>query len=102
MLFRSLIEASILDGSGERNWAGGCWRHMEGIPNDLRATRLDGVVVSDNLGIPDLMFGVECATRIDQAVGKGVGALVEVAVRSEKTALKKDRARLVFYSEINP
>ena len=97
-----LIEAAVPDSGCEGDGAGGRGRHVEGVACDLRAAGLDGVVVGDDLGVPDLMLGVEAAARIDEAVGEGVGALVEVTVGLDEAALKDDLACLVLDTEVDP
>ena len=97
-----LIEAAVPDGGSESDRAGGCRRHVEGIANDLRTAGLDGVVVSNDAIVPDLMFGVEGAAGIDEAVGEGVGALIEIVVGLEEAALKENLAILIPNGEVDP
>ena len=63
------------------------WRHLELVTYKLRTAQTDGVVVGDDAVRPHLVQIVQTAIHVDQPIGKAVGALVEITVRLDESAL---------------
>ncbi len=59
------------------------------VADELRASGGDGVVVGDDAVIPDLMQDIDRAFCIDQAIGEGMSAGIEIAVRFETTGVRE-------------
>jgi hypothetical protein len=96
-----LVEAAIADGGGERDLAGNVLGKAEAVADQLRAAGLEGVVVGQHAVVPDLVQVVELALDVDQAVGEGVGAGVEIAVGLDESALGEGLAA-VLDGEVDP
>jgi hypothetical protein len=97
-----LVEAAIADGGGERDLAADVFGQAEAVADQLRAAGLEGVVVGQHAVVPDLVQVVELALDVDQAVGEGVGAGVEVAVGLDEAALGEGFAGGVLDREVDP
>ena len=97
-----LVEAAIADGCGEGDLAGDVFGQAEAVADQLRAAGLEGVVVGQHAVVPDLVQVVEFALDVDQAVGEGVGAGVEVAVGLDEAALGEGFAGAVLDGEVDP
>ena len=75
-----LVEAAVPDGRRQRDLAGDVLGQAEAVANQLRAARLNGVVVGQYPVVPDLVQVVQLALVVDEAVGEGMGGGVERAV----------------------
>ena len=85
-----LIEPAISDRRGNRDRANSGWRHDEGIAHQLRAPRLDRVVVGNDAVSPDLMKVVEASIHIDEPIGEAMGAFIEITAWLDESALMQD------------
>ncbi len=97
-----LVEAAVADGGGDGDLAGYIFWQAEAVADQLGAAGLEGVVVSQNAVVPDLVQVVELAFYVDEAVGEGVGGGVEVAVGLDKAAFGEGFAGAVFDGEVDP
>ena len=84
-----LIESPVPHGGGERNFSRHVLGQPETVAHQLRAARLDGVVVGQHAVVPDLVEVVQFALVVDEAIGEGVRAGIEIAVGLEEAALSE-------------
>ena len=75
-----LVEAAVLHRGGDGDGAFGVFGQAEPVADELRAAGVDGVVVGEDAVVPDLVEIVELAFDVDETVGEGVGARIEIAV----------------------
>ena len=97
-----LIEAAVLHGRGDGEGAGDTLGQAETVTDELRATRLDGVVVGQHAVVPDLVERIQFAFDVDEAVGEGVGGGIEVAVGLDEAGLGENFAGAVLDGEVDP
>jgi len=97
-----LIEAAIPDRCSDGDRPYGSRRHDEGVTHELRTPGLDGVVVSDDAIIPDLMQIVEATIDVDETIGEAVSAFLEIAARLDESALMQDLSGCIFDGELDP
>ena len=82
-----LVEAAVLDGRGDGELALVALGQAEAVARQLRAARLEHVVVGQHAVVPDLVNVVELALDVDEAVGEGVRRGIEFAVGLDEAAL---------------